>query len=510
MMFWGRSNSSTTTSATEHDPSSRPSSSNAAIVANIPVPVAPSYVLSEQRRNELLLAARSNRMSWVDNVDPQDPHSHRHCPLSTDQTTSILPSHCRAAFDNIQVEIATFWTQFDEFTHKLLPNRLHHFHQAFTAPRTTLESNKPYQTLFYELQAQKHELEHWQQSPPPRKTFSSCDHEMLFLSGFQQFLSILKNIQAAELVYRIQSFVKRAETWQLSIMLQARALQDRPGGRIQHFIHLLIQQIQQCPTLRALFQGNNVLTVEDSEGINLLEEVVEAFVLEKLYGTILSPSLESIQEDTSFYNRVKLLQFVTFQHLDVPVPITQEQERTWQGLIEQLQTMTRCPSPRRKMDRILRLCQDLTVFLKHQNHGRFPSADEFLPALILVVLRANPMELKRNVAFILEYRNPRKLVSEPGYFFTHLVSSIAFIEELNGSSLTISLDEFNKELQKSQAASGGVLTNMPRACNEEEEEKGTYKKDPWNGRKSHDVKVEQWPLPTVLEIRAKRLALQHS
>ncbi|CAI5722030.1 unnamed protein product [Peronospora destructor] len=90
------------------------------------------------------------------------------------------------------------------------------------------------------------------------------------------------------------------------------------------------------------------------------------------------------------------------------------------------------------------------MFLKTQNSGRFPSADEFLPALIFVVLRANPRELKRNVAFILEYRNPTKLVPEPGYFFTRLVSSVAFLEEIDCSQLTISAEDFDDGLRRSK------------------------------------------------------------
>ncbi|KAG1709921.1 hypothetical protein DVH05_016935 [Phytophthora capsici] len=512
-MFWGRSGGGkpAVTSSRGNGEAHRRSSQIADITAIPTVPVAPSYTLSEQRRNELLVAARTNRVSWVESVDSRDekPLPVGGNGLPETLAASSIPIHCREALEGVSEEFSAFFTSLDELKHKILANEIQLTDEE---PKTSEEihsNNRRYHTLFQELREQESLLNQWQKCHSPQaKNLSGHDREMAFLVGFRELLALLKDAQAAELVYRIQSFVKRADLWDLPQMLKAIATRDRPGGKVQDFIKKVVEQIKHSNKLRGLLEGDGLkfLHVRDAYGVEMLHEVLEAFLMEKLYAKTLTPSPEAAAQDEAFHHRINLLGFVTFKHLDLPVPKTDAQQQTWTRLAKQLEAMTLCPSPRRKMDGVLRVCQDLTTFLKAQNGGRFPSADEFLPALIYVVLRANPHELKRNVAFILEYRSPTKLVSEPGYFFTHLVSSVAFLEEVNGSSLTISSEEFDEGLRRSKEKLR--MSGVRREVDHEVASNASNGSPEMQNVKEKEEEVEEsLRLPTVLEIRARRLAL---
>jgi hypothetical protein len=102
-------------------------------------------------------------------------------------------------------------------------------------------------------------------------------------------------------------------------------------------------------------------------------------------------------------------------------------------------------APRDKVICILNTCKVIFGYLKNQKADQ--SADSFVPLLIYTVLGANPDHLVSNLQYILRFRNQDKLGGEAGYYISSLMGVVGFIENLDRTNLTITDDEFEKNVE---------------------------------------------------------------
>ena len=116
-------------------------------------------------------------------------------------------------------------------------------------------------------------------------------------------------------------------------------------------------------------------------------------------------------------------------------------------------------APRDKVICVLNCCKVIFGFLRNSKADQ--SADAFVPLLIYTVLRARPEHLVSNVQYIWRFRNQDKLGGEAGYYMSSLMGVVTFIENLDRTNLTISDEDFEKNVE--QAVSAIAEKNNPRA-----------------------------------------------
>lgn len=185
------------------------------------------------------------------------------------------------------------------------------------------------------------------------------------------------------------------------------------------------------------------------EDVDIAVEAVEKYVMQKIYKFCFSSTTEDIMRDKSISNRFNELQFITQDHLEIPA-LHRDAQRTNQA-IEELRQMSTTKTPRGKLIRILNCCKAIySILNRAAQQGAPAGADEFVPILNYVVLHANPPQIHSNIQYILRFRAPNKLISEAGYYFTHLESTVAWLENVDASKLTIDPETFNTLLKQTQ------------------------------------------------------------
>ena len=171
---------------------------------------------------------------------------------------------------------------------------------------------------------------------------------------------------------------------------------------------------------------------------------------------------EDVERDEILSQKIAIYSWVNEEHLDI-APLHGKGQKflevAQQGTPKQshncmteltsieLLKISNYRAPRDKVICVLNTCKVIFGYLRHTRHDQ--SADSFIPLLIWTVLRANPPNLVSNVQYILRFRNANKLTGEAGYYVSSLGGAIDFIERLDRTSLTISDEEFERNVEQS-------------------------------------------------------------
>eukprot|EP00946_MAST-07B_sp_MAST-7B-sp1_P000330 g330.t1 len=261
--------------------------------------------------------------------------------------------------------------------------------------------------------------------------------------NYKAFKEKIKNPHAGEAFKTIKHFVVEF----------SRSARERPerlsrreaGERTRQFID----------EVRRLMSANELWCHDDPHEWDNTCEGLEKFVTSKLYEHLFCPREEDRIRDQKLHDRISSLSFVKFEHLDIVGAETNDDFRlSWQLAMDELRKMNDYKAPRDKMVCLLNACKVIVQLLSDAREDADespPGADEFLPALIYVVLKSNPPNLFSNLDYIDCFRDPKKLISEPGYWYTNLYSAVTFLENVEHDRLSISEEEFAAGITKAKS-----------------------------------------------------------
>ncbi|KAL2200759.1 hypothetical protein P885DRAFT_66384 [Corynascus similis CBS 632.67] len=291
--------------------------------------------------------------------------------------------------------------------------------------------------------------------PPPPEP----EPEPALPFDFHRFLEQLRNKKADPVARYLKSFLSEFGKRQWMVHEQVKIISD--------FLAFIANKMAQCEVWKE---------VSDAEFDNA-REGMEKLVMNRLYSQTFSPAIpapqplpgarrrrgqdrvmgpgrrgqhqEDVERDEVLAQKIKIYSWVREEHLDIP-PVSESGKRFLKLAQQELLKIKSYRAPRDKIICVLNCCKVIFGLLKHTKSDS--SADSFMPMLIYVVLQANPEHLVSNVQYILRFRNQEKLGGEAGYYLSSLMGAIQFIENMDRTTLTITDEEFENNVEAAVSA----------------------------------------------------------
>lgn len=266
---------------------------------------------------------------------------------------------------------------------------------------------------------------------------------------FHDFLERMRHPSAADLVRSIKSFI---------VSFSSNAPNpERDSRSVQEFLI----------TMEEAFRAHPLWAGATEDELDSAVEGLEKYLMTKLFNHAFGSLPEDAKHDQELSEKMSLVQqFIRPEHLDIQPNF--QNETSWLLAQKELQKINAYKAPRDKLVCILNCCRvinNLLLNVSMATNDNPPGADDFLPVLIYVTIKANPPQLHSNLLYIQQYRRQSRLVSEAAYFFTNLVSAESFIKNMDAKSLSMDEREFEKSMQTAKLLLNGTTSHVNYPAN---------------------------------------------
>ncbi|XP_044512194.1 vacuolar protein sorting-associated protein 9A-like [Mangifera indica] len=279
--------------------------------------------------------------------------------------------------------------------------------------------------------------------------------------GLQDFLERMRQPSAADFVKSIKSFI---------VSFSNKAPDpERDSAAVQEFFG----------NMEAAFRAHPLWAGCSEEELESAGEGLEKYVMTKLFTHVFASIPDDVKFDENFYERTALVQqFIRPEYLDIKSNF--QNESSWLLAQKELQKINMYKAPRDKLVCILNCCKVINNLLLNASmasNDNPPGADEFLPVLIYVTIKANPPQLHSNLLYIQRFRSQSRLVGEAAYFFTNMLSAESFISNIDAHALSMEESEFEMNMESARALLSGLSTDMDGLSNQSDQTAGQISRE---------------------------------
>eukprot|EP00730_Choanoeca_flexa_P017817 TRINITY_DN8616_c0_g2_i2.p1 TRINITY_DN8616_c0_g2~~TRINITY_DN8616_c0_g2_i2.p1 ORF type:complete len:435 (+),score=113.37 TRINITY_DN8616_c0_g2_i2:52-1305(+) len=252
------------------------------------------------------------------------------------------------------------------------------------------------------------------------------------------FLSQLNNRQAEQdASHQVKRFIAQFESEGIGRPV------DEQAKMVQDFYAAMQERIDTSAAWRDV----------TDEAVDKVMDGLERYIMQHIYDWVFLKSDEDEEKDLRLQSQIRSLHWITPERLEAAITLDiEEVAREVENAQEELITMDAMRAPQDKLQCVVACSKSIFRILEKSSgpSSQSASADDFLPAMIYVLIKANPPMLHSNMQYIDRFTNPAKLMAgEAGYYYTNLMGAASFIENVKPDQLHMSQDEFDHSMRGS-------------------------------------------------------------
>lgn len=222
----------------------------------------------------------------------------------------------------------------------------------------------------------------------------------------------------------VRAFLEKKEcTIELFIRkFQAITVSDEKAHLVEKFLHYLFSNMELDPT----WHGANEIQLEYAQS------VVERTIMSQIYIHAMYPNGDGdkLRDQILHQHMQKLSKVIIPSHKDLRIPKIYHHECPWPSAQAEIFTINAFKTPRDKIQCVLKCCNTIMNLLSMANDKSVPAADDFMPVLVFVLIKANPSSLLSTVQYVNTFYM-KQLVGEDSYWWTQFCSAVEFIKTMD-------------------------------------------------------------------------------
>ncbi|KAG5281449.1 hypothetical protein AALO_G00072320 [Alosa alosa] len=159
---------------------------------------------------------------------------------------------------------------------------------------------------------------------------------------------------------------------------------------------------------------------------------IERSVMNRIFKLAFYPNQDGdILRDQLLQEHIqRLSKVVTANHKALQIPEVYLKEVPWPSAQAEIRTINAYKTPRDKVQCILRMCSTIMNLLSLASDDSVPGADDFVPVLVFVLIRANPPCLLSTIQYINNFYSSR-LSGEECYWWMQFTAAVEFIKTID-------------------------------------------------------------------------------